>query len=109
MFTIGDFARRACFESSALRAVVVHAGVTVGAPAGPLGDTGVTVVDLPAFEAATRSHRGSMNHVLATEQTLARHLDDLGRRPAGYAREVTLECPENPDHWVTELRLPLAG
>lgn len=90
-------------------AITVHAGVTVEAPAGPLGDTGVTVVELPAFEAATIVHRGSMDGVLATEQILGRWLDAHGRRTAGYAREVTLECP--PDHagWVTELQQPLAG
>ncbi|MEU2486757.1 MerR family transcriptional regulator [Streptomyces sp. NPDC012617] len=89
--------------------VVVHAGVTVDAPAGPLGDTGVTVVELPAFEAATIVHRGSMDHVLATEQILARWIEDHGRRPAGYSREVSLECPEDREMWVTELQLPLVG
>jgi len=89
--------------------VVVHAGVTVDAPAGPLGDTGVTVVELPAFEAATIVHRGSMDHVLATEQILARWIEDHGRRPAGYSREVSLECPEVREMWVTELQLPLVG
>ncbi|MFJ2571098.1 MULTISPECIES: MerR family transcriptional regulator [Streptomyces] len=89
-------------------AITVHAGVAVEAPAGPLGGTGVTVVELPAFEAATIVHRGSMDGVLATEQILGRWLDAHGRRPAGYTREVTLECP--PDHagWVTELQQPLA-
>ncbi|MEU5659375.1 MerR family transcriptional regulator [Streptomyces sp. NPDC047737] len=90
-------------------AVTVHAGVTVEAPAGPVGGTGVTVVELPAFEAATIVHRGSMDHVLATEQTLARWIEDHGRRSAGYAREVSLECPEDRDAWVTELQLPLSG
>ncbi|WP_406146758.1 MerR family transcriptional regulator [Streptomyces sp. NBC_01012] len=90
-------------------AVTVHAGVTVEAPAGPLGDTGFTAVELPAFEAATIVHRGSMDHVLATEQILARWLDDHGRRPAGYAREVSLECPDDRAKWVTELQLPLLG
>ncbi|MFJ3731052.1 MerR family transcriptional regulator [[Kitasatospora] papulosa] len=89
--------------------VVVHAGVTVDAPAGPLGDTGVTVVELPAFEAATIVHRGFMDHVLATEQILARWIEDHGRRPAGYSREVSLECPEDREMWVTELQLPLVG
>ncbi|MFJ8858494.1 MerR family transcriptional regulator [Streptomyces sp. NPDC102451] len=90
-------------------AVTVHAGVTVECPVGPLGDSGVTVVELPAFEAAAIVHRGSMEHVLATEQTLAHWIDDHGRRPAGYAREVSLECPEDWEEWVTELQLPLAG
>ncbi|MCX5142133.1 MULTISPECIES: MerR family transcriptional regulator [unclassified Streptomyces] len=88
-------------------AVVVHAGVTVAAPAGPLGDTGVTVVELPAFEAATIVHRGCMDGVLSTVQTLARWIDAGGYRSAGYAREVSLECPEDRDAWVTELQEPV--
>ncbi|MFV5992982.1 MerR family transcriptional regulator [Streptomyces sp. NPDC056231] len=89
-------------------AITVHAGVTVSAPVGPVGDTGVTVVDLPAFEAATIVHRGSMDGVLATEQTLARWLDTNGYRSLGYTREINLECPEDKDKWVTELQEPVA-
>ncbi|WP_299535187.1 MerR family transcriptional regulator [uncultured Streptomyces sp.] len=87
--------------------IVVHAGVTVSAPVGPVGDSGVTVVGLPAFEAATIMHRGAMDGVLATEQTLARWLDAHGYRAAGYTREVSLECPENREDWVTELQEPV--
>ncbi|WP_327369225.1 MerR family transcriptional regulator [Streptomyces sp. NBC_01217] len=89
-------------------AITVHAGVTVSAPVGPVGDTGVTVVELPAFEAATIVHRGSMDGVLATEQTLARWLDTHGYRSLGYTREINLECPEDKDKWVTELQEPVA-
>ncbi|MFB6814200.1 MerR family transcriptional regulator [Streptomyces sp. NPDC056347] len=90
-------------------AVVVHAGVTVSAPVGPLGDTGITVVELPAFEAATVVHRGSMDGVLPTSQTLARWIDANGYRSLGYVREVNLECPEDRDLWVTELQEPITG
>ncbi|WNI23140.1 MerR family transcriptional regulator [Streptomyces sp. ITFR-16] len=90
-------------------AVVVHAGVTVSAPAGPLGDTGVTVVELPPFEAATVVHRDSMDGILPTSQTLARWIDANGYRSAGYAREVNLECPEDRAEWVTELQEPVVG
>ncbi|MCM2412444.1 MerR family transcriptional regulator [Streptomyces sp. RKAG290] len=88
-------------------AVVVHAGVTVSAPVGPVGDTGVTVVELPPFEAATIVHRGSMENILTTAQTLARWIDASDHRSAGYAREVNLECPEDEENWVTELQEPL--
>ncbi|WP_405892896.1 MerR family transcriptional regulator [Streptomyces sp. NBC_01527] len=87
--------------------IVVHAGVTVSAPVGPVGDTGVTVLELPAFEAATIVHRGSMDSVLITEQTLARWLDANGYRSLGYTREINLECPEDKDKWVTELQEPV--
>lgn len=89
-------------------AIVVHAGVTVSAPVGPLGDTGVEVVELPPFEAATIVHRGSMDGILATEQALARGIDASGYRSAGYAREINLECPEDRAKWVTELQEPVA-
>ncbi|WP_406383172.1 GyrI-like domain-containing protein [Streptomyces sp. NBC_01618] len=88
-------------------AVVVHAGVTVSAPVGPLGDTGITVVELPPFEAATMMHRGSTDGVLPTAQTLARWIDANGYRSTGYAREISLECPEDQDEWVTELQEPI--
>ncbi|WP_393059835.1 MerR family transcriptional regulator [Streptomyces sp. LN549] len=88
-------------------AIVVHAGVTVSAPVGPVGDTGVTVVELPPFEAATIVHRGSMAGILPTAQALARGIDAGGHRSAGYAREVNLECPEDEDKWVTELQEPV--
>ncbi|MFJ1593997.1 MerR family transcriptional regulator [Kitasatospora albolonga] len=88
-------------------AIVVHAGVTVSAPVGPVGDTGVTVVELPPFEAATIVHRGAMDDVLPTAQTLAHWLEENGYRSTGYAREVTLECPPDRDAWVTELQEPV--
>ncbi|MFB7184623.1 MerR family transcriptional regulator [Streptomyces sp. NPDC056230] len=88
-------------------AIVVHAGVTVSAPVGPLGDTGITVVELPPFEAATIVHRGSMDGILPTAQTLARWIDANGYRSTGYAREISLECPDDRDKWVTELQEPV--
>ncbi|MFB8073765.1 MerR family transcriptional regulator [Streptomyces californicus] len=88
-------------------AVTVHAGVAVTGPVGPVGDTGVQVVELPAFEAATVVHRGAMDDVLPTAQTLARWLEAHGYRSTGYAREVTLECPPDPSGWVTELQEPV--
>ncbi|MEV7957837.1 MerR family transcriptional regulator [Streptomyces sp. NPDC058316] len=88
-------------------AIVVHAGVTVSAPVGPLGDTGITVVELPPFEAASIVHRGSMDGVLPTAQTLARWIDANGYRSTGYVREISLECPDDRDKWVTELQEPV--
>lgn len=89
-------------------AIVVHAGVTVSAPVGPVGDTGVHVVELPPFEAATIVHRGAMDDVMPTLQTLARWLDANGYRATGYTREVNLECPPDRGRWVTELQEPVA-
>ncbi|GHH07443.1 hypothetical protein Srubr_56100 [Streptomyces rubradiris] len=45
--------------------------------------------------------------VLPTAQALARWIDAGGYRSAGYPREVSLECPENLDDWVTELQAPV--
>ncbi|MFE6697570.1 MerR family transcriptional regulator [Streptomyces sp. NPDC057718] len=88
--------------------IVVHAGVTVSAPVGAVGDTGVRVVELPAFEAATIVHRGAMDDVLPATHTLARWLDGNGYRSTGYSREVNLECPADREQWVTELQEPVA-
>ncbi|MFB7478509.1 MerR family transcriptional regulator [Streptomyces anulatus] len=89
-------------------AIVVHAGVTVSAPVGPVGDTEVRVVELPPFEAATIVHRGAMDDILSTTHTLARWLDANGYRSTGYSREVNLECPPDQGSWVTELQEPVA-
>nr|WP_006349691.1 MerR family transcriptional regulator [Streptomyces sp. SID5473]EIF89350.1 MerR family transcriptional regulator [Streptomyces tsukubensis NRRL18488] len=87
-------------------AVVVHAAVTLSAGDRPGPD--VPVVVLPALErAATIVHRGSMDAVVPTAQTLARWVDAHGHRSAGFAREVTLECPPDREKWVTELQEPL--
>ncbi|MGQ4715075.1 MerR family transcriptional regulator [Streptomyces anulatus] len=100
----------ACYEDAPEGggAIVVHAGVTVSAPVGAVGDTEVRVVELPPFEAATIVHRGAMDDVLSTTHTLARWLDANGYRSTGYSREVNLECPPDQGSWVTELQEPVA-
>ncbi|MFJ9830151.1 MerR family transcriptional regulator [Streptomyces sp. NPDC101169] len=85
--------------------ITVHAAVQVSAP---LRDGALRIVDLPPVgTAATVMHRGSMDTVLPTAQTLARWIDANGYRSTGYPREVNLECPENRDEWVTELQAPV--
>jgi DNA-binding transcriptional MerR regulator len=88
--------------------IIVHAAFPVNAE---LGDHhGVSVVDLPAIEqAATIVHRGSMDNVMATIQTLARWIDANGYRSAGYNRELYIEVGEDKDTWVTELQEPIAN
>jgi effector-binding domain-containing protein len=63
-------------------------------------------VDLPT---ATILHRGSMDNVLSTIQTLARWIDASGYRSAGYNRELYVEGGEDRDAWVTELQDPIGG
>ncbi|CAM5335892.1 MerR family transcriptional regulator [Streptomyces avidinii] len=92
-------------------AVLVHAGLPVAATvrAEDLGG-GVRIVVLPAVErAATVVHRGAMDSVLPTAQALAQWIDANGERSRGYARELTLACPEDRDQWVTELQEPLGA
>ncbi|MES9523028.1 MerR family transcriptional regulator [Streptomyces capoamus] len=85
--------------------ISVHAAVQVSAP---LQDGAVRVRDLPPLEqAATIVHRGSMDGVLPTAQTLARWIDTHGYRAVGYPREINLECPDDRDDWVTELQAPV--
>ena len=56
-----------------------------------------TIVDLPEIErAATIVHRGSMDDVMATIQTLARWIDANGYRSAGYNRELYIELRRGP-------------
>ncbi|MFF1413191.1 MerR family transcriptional regulator [Streptomyces sp. NPDC058289] len=98
-------------DASRPGAVRVHAGVAVPADvrAEDLGGD-VRIVVLPAVErAATVVHRGSMDSVLPTAQALAQWIDANGERSSGYAREVSLSCPEDRDQWVTELQEPLGA
>ena len=85
--------------------VLVHAGMTV--PEGTVAE-GVEVRVLPGLEeAATVVHRGSMDEILPTAQTLASWIDTHGYVSAGYARELYLECPDDTSRWVTELQEPV--
>ncbi|WP_407840563.1 MerR family transcriptional regulator [Streptomyces sp. DSM 116496] len=98
-------------DASRPGAVLVHAGVAV-APDVRAEDLGgdVRIVVLPAVErAATVVHRGSMDSVLPTAQALAQWIDANGERSSGYAREVSLACPEDRNQWVTELQEPLGA
>lgn len=86
--------------------VLVHASVPVDAD--PSTGHDFAIVDLPEIEqAATIVHRGSMDNVMSTIQTLAQWIDAHGHRSAGYNRELYLDCPQDKDLWVTELQEPL--
>jgi DNA-binding transcriptional MerR regulator len=89
--------------------VIVHAALPVNADRGTAH--GFEITDLPEIsQAATIVHRGSMDNVVATFQTLARWMEDKGYRSAGYARELYLECPpDDQDKWVTELQEPITS
>ncbi|WP_329565711.1 MerR family transcriptional regulator [Kitasatospora sp. NBC_01266] len=90
-------------------AVLVHAAFPVAAPA-PLErhPAGFAIVDLPALAAAaTIVHRGSMDDLLGSAQSLARWIEGNGWRSTGYARELYLECPEDQAGWVTEIQEPV--
>jgi len=87
--------------------VLVHATLPVDAEPG--SDHDFAIVDLPEIEqAATIVHRGSMDDVMPTIQTLAVWMDANGYRSAGYNRELYIECGEDRDAWVTELQEPIA-
>jgi DNA-binding transcriptional MerR regulator len=87
--------------------VLVHAAMPVDAD--PSQAQEYSIVDLPAIEAATIVHRGAMDDVMATIQTLARWIDVHGYRSAGYNRELYLEVGEDRGSWVTELQEPVAA
>jgi DNA-binding transcriptional MerR regulator len=68
---------------------------------------GLDVIDLPAVRAATLVHRGPIDQVLPAWQALARWIDDNGHRSSEPARELYLDCPDDPEGWVTELQEPI--
>jgi DNA-binding transcriptional MerR regulator len=86
--------------------VVVHAALPVDAD--PAGDHDFAIVDLPEIgQAATILHRGSMDDVMTTVQTLARWIDTSGYRSTGLNRELYVECAGDRHTWVTELQEPV--
>jgi DNA-binding transcriptional MerR regulator len=88
--------------------VVVHAAVPVNAVASDTYE--FAIVDLPTIEqAAAIVHRGPMDSVVATAQTLARWIDANGYRSGDYHRELYLDygCGENPSGRTTELQEPV--
>jgi effector-binding domain-containing protein len=86
--------------------VIVHATLPVNADPGSAH--GFEITDLPEItQAATILHHGPIENVMATIQTLARWIDENGYRRSGYAREVALEYPDDPDKRVTELQVPI--
>jgi DNA-binding transcriptional MerR regulator len=88
--------------------VIVHAAVPVAVE--PSDTNGLTITELAgADSAATIVHRGSMDNVMPTWQTMARWIDANGYRSRGYPRELYLECPDDADKWVTELQEPITS
>ena len=86
--------------------VLVHATIPVDADPGE--DHDFAIVDLPEIEqAATIVHRGAMDEVMPTIQTLAHWIDANGYRSVGYNRELYIELGKNRDMWVTELQEPI--
>ena len=86
--------------------VLVHAGLPVNAAPGSYD--GFSVADLPAVEqAATIVHRGQMDDVMPTIQTLARWIEANGYTSAGYNRELYVSYGEGPGPWAVELQEPV--
>lgn len=87
--------------------IIVHAALPVAAE--PDASHDFTIVDLPEIpSAATIVHRGSMDEVVSTGQTLAAWIDTHDYQALGYPRELYLSCPpEAPGRWVTELQEPI--
>ncbi|QMU69602.1 MerR family transcriptional regulator [Streptacidiphilus sp. P02-A3a] len=98
-------------QASGSTTITLHAGasVSVDPSAAHTGSTqNFAILDLPAVEqAATIVHRGSMDAVLPTIQTLARWIESSGRRAASLGREFYLESCGPQDSWVTEIQVPL--
>jgi DNA-binding transcriptional MerR regulator/effector-binding domain-containing protein len=71
---------------------------------------GCAVLELPAVDAATIVHRGPMDGVMPTVQTLARWIEAHGYRSTGYNREVYHHYAQGePSGWRTELQEPVTA
>jgi len=86
--------------------VVIHAAVPINAASAE--SNGLSIVDLATVEqAATIVHRGAMDGVESSVDTLARWIDHHGYRAVGFPRELYLEVPEDESKWITELQQPI--
>ncbi|MFK4070808.1 MerR family transcriptional regulator [Streptomyces sp. NPDC029674] len=69
---------------------------------------GLPVVEVPGVPlAATIIHHGSMDGVVSTAHALDQWIAAHSYEPVGLTREVSLDCPDDPAAWVTELQQPL--
>lgn len=99
--------RLTCFYDKAFEdSVAVHAAVPIATEHGT-NLNGLSITDLPPADHATLVHRGPIDAVLPSWQALARWVDTHGHGSTGPARELYLECPDDPARWVTELQEPL--
>ncbi|WP_194813709.1 MerR family transcriptional regulator [Nocardia sp. XZ_19_385] len=97
----------ATYEPAEGDGVLVHAGMQVAAPPAPELD--FEIVDLPVIEqAATAIHRGSMDLIDETYQSVARWIEDNGYQQRGFAREIYLHCPDDVADWVTEIQMAIS-
>ena len=75
--------------------VIVHAALPVNADPGSAH--GFEITDLPEItQAATIVHRGPMDNVMATIQTLARWIDENGYRSSGHVPQADPRMPRRP-------------
>ncbi len=85
----------------------VIAGVVIS-PNDSIDTDEVSTRDLPAADrAATLVHQGSMATIADSYALLERWMEATGERPVGFSREVYLDCPDDPEAWVTELQFVL--
>jgi DNA-binding transcriptional MerR regulator len=92
------------YEQRDEESITVYAAMPVDGDA-----DGLAVTELPAIErAATMLHHGSMDGVVASYEALALWIEDSGLRSVGLSREITLQCPADPEGWVTELQMVVA-
>ncbi len=87
--------------------LIVHAAAPIPDDADPAG---LVVTELPEVSAAAILHRGPMDNVMPTIQTLGRWIAAHGYRSEGYNREVYLAYGEGmPEPWQTELQEPVSA
>ena len=86
--------------------LIAHAAAPIPDDVDP--GEGLVVTELPEISAASILHRGSMDNVMPTIQTLGRWIAAHGYQSAGYNREVYHRYGEGmPEPWETELQEPV--
>jgi DNA-binding transcriptional MerR regulator len=82
--------------------IVVHAAVAVDSAVTAV--PGLTVVHMPAIDAVSFMHYGSMATIGQSYEEQLAWIAEQGLATNGYSREVYLDCPPDQNDWVTELQ-----
>lgn len=95
------------YERSDEHGLTVHAALPIAADAAVDGDE-LLVLERPQLRVATTMHTGPVDDLASAYAAIMQWIDAHGLVAAGGAAEISLVWdPEQPEHNITELQLPI--